>query len=373
MGASIFLIGHDNSLTELQQAPYESEDVLQQLLSEHPSVLGSTSGNDDRLLLIARELAIPDELSGSGRWALDHLFADQSGVPVLVEVKRATDTRSRREVVAQMLDYAANGSAYWPIEQIISAYTTTMGSAERDSESELREFLQGGEPDDFWRQIEANLRAGRLRLVFVADRIPKELRRIVEFLNEQMRPAEVLALELEQFTAPGGIRTLIPRLIGNTAQSQATKSVRKALPPVSESEWFSEFAKRYGQSSGAVARRMVGWLRERGLETGITESQDAVWARLTMSNGKFALPFYLRRSTGKLETALGILEGYPPFAADGARQEVLDRIRSLPGIQISTVKSTGYPAIPLGELDRPEVWSGFAAIAEDIINRLRTS
>ena len=36
-------------------------------------------------------------------------------------------------------------------------------------------------------------------MLFVADRIPAELRRIVEFLNEQMDPAEVLALELRPY------------------------------------------------------------------------------------------------------------------------------------------------------------------------------
>jgi hypothetical protein len=54
----------------------------------------------------------------------------------------------------------------------------------------LAAFLGPQEPDAFWRQVDANLRAGRVRMVFVADRIPPELRRIVEFLNEQMRPAE---------------------------------------------------------------------------------------------------------------------------------------------------------------------------------------
>jgi hypothetical protein len=33
---------------------------------------------------------------------------DEAGVPTLVEVKRSSDTRARREVVARMLDYAAN-------------------------------------------------------------------------------------------------------------------------------------------------------------------------------------------------------------------------------------------------------------------------
>jgi hypothetical protein len=37
-------------------------------------------------------------------------------VPTLVEVKRSGDTRARREVVAQMLEYAANGPVYWKVE-----------------------------------------------------------------------------------------------------------------------------------------------------------------------------------------------------------------------------------------------------------------
>ena len=52
------------------------------------------------------------------RWSLDHLFLDQEGIPTFVECKRSTDTRARREVVAQMLDYAANGLQYWSMERI---------------------------------------------------------------------------------------------------------------------------------------------------------------------------------------------------------------------------------------------------------------
>ena len=39
-------------------------------------------------------------------------------MPTLVEVKRSDDTRIRREVVGQMLDYAANGVVYWPAERL---------------------------------------------------------------------------------------------------------------------------------------------------------------------------------------------------------------------------------------------------------------
>jgi hypothetical protein len=69
-------------------------------------------------LLIAREVPIPDEMDGAARLSLDHLFVDQDSIPTLVECKRSTDTRTRREVVAQMLDYAANATEYLAIESI---------------------------------------------------------------------------------------------------------------------------------------------------------------------------------------------------------------------------------------------------------------
>ncbi|MCO6480232.1 MAG: hypothetical protein J5I94_26570 [Phaeodactylibacter sp.] len=50
---------------------------------------------------------------------MDHLFVDQDAIPTLVEVKRSTDTRIRREVVGQILDYAANAALFWPIERLI--------------------------------------------------------------------------------------------------------------------------------------------------------------------------------------------------------------------------------------------------------------
>jgi hypothetical protein len=77
------------------------------------------------------------------RWSLDHLFLDQDGVPTLVEVKRGTDTRIRREVVGQMLDYAANGVVYWPLETIRASFGNTCAQAKLDPDQALLEFLVG--------------------------------------------------------------------------------------------------------------------------------------------------------------------------------------------------------------------------------------
>jgi len=75
-----------------------SEDLMQSLVARHPELIGDRDGP---FLLIRRGQPIADAADTSGCWSLDHLFVARDGVPFLVELKRAVDTRLRREGRAQ--------------------------------------------------------------------------------------------------------------------------------------------------------------------------------------------------------------------------------------------------------------------------------
>jgi hypothetical protein len=106
----VIFLRQGESFVPMREEPYDAEDLLQALIAAHPQILaGDDRGERSRWALVKRE-------AGVGSWSLDHLFLDQAGVPTLVEVKRSSDTRARREVVAQMLDYAANAAGYWTVE-----------------------------------------------------------------------------------------------------------------------------------------------------------------------------------------------------------------------------------------------------------------
>jgi hypothetical protein len=87
----------------MSEQRYAAEADLQNLLASHPGLL-SADGEPHAWVLVSREFGIASEQDGSDRWSVDHLFLDEAAVPTLVEVKRSTDTRIRREVVGQMLD-----------------------------------------------------------------------------------------------------------------------------------------------------------------------------------------------------------------------------------------------------------------------------
>jgi hypothetical protein len=225
MSDGIFLLQGDE-LVEMRQQPYDSESVLQTLLAKYPSLLAGEQIAERplRWLLVKREAGVPASEGGGGRWSLDHLFVDQDAVPTLVEVKRSDDTRIRREVVGQMLDYAANGVVYWPAERLRSDFLSRCATEQREPENVFRQSLgEDVDPEGFWDAVEQNLRSGRVRLVFVADEIPSELRRVIEFLNERMSPTEVIGIEVRQYVGNGGLKTLVPRVVGQTEQARIQK------------------------------------------------------------------------------------------------------------------------------------------------------
>jgi hypothetical protein len=247
----------------LSETPYNSEDIFQEVLATFPEVLAGGTTTDDgevrKLLLVSREMGVPSDEGGSARWSLDHLFIDERAVPVFVEVKRSSDTRIRREVVGQMLDYAANGISYWPIEDLQRGLTASSGMSPEEA---LRAcFGAGFETDKFWTTVEQNLKEGNVRLVFVADHLPPELVRIIEFLNERMTPTEVLGVEVVQFLGEGQ-QVFVPELVGKTAR--AVKAKGQPGRQWDEASFLDTVSERYGQPTEALFRTMFDHVRERG-------------------------------------------------------------------------------------------------------------
>src|SRR5215207_2107780 len=173
MPGGVYLVQEDGGLVEMTEQAYDSEDLLQGLLAQYPNLLAGDQIDGDeprRWLLVSREVSLASEEEGGGRWSVDHLFLDQDAVPTIVEVKRSTDTRIRREVVGQMLDYAANAVVYWPVETLRAQFEVGREEPEQD----LVDFLEAPEanPEDFWLTAKTNLQAGKVRLIFVGDEIP---------------------------------------------------------------------------------------------------------------------------------------------------------------------------------------------------------
>ena len=221
MTGSIFVLEGDGEVIELKESKFHNEMIFQELIERYPNILAGdqiTPETPRKWIFISREMGVPSEKDGGNQWFLDHLFIDQDSIPTFIEVKRSTDTRIRREVVAQMLDYAANATEYWPVDTIRNMYDEKGTNIFDDLNIDI------DKEDLFWENVHTNLRAGKIRLLFVADEIPLTLRRIIEFLNSQMTETEVLGVEIKQYVSKGDIKTIVPKVIGQTVNSYTVKN-----------------------------------------------------------------------------------------------------------------------------------------------------
>jgi hypothetical protein len=376
MSPSIFLISNESQLTELREGPYPTEDLLQRLLADHPVILAGEDMNSvpRRWLLVTREAAIPDSEGGSGRWSVDHVFLDQEAVPTLVEVKRSTDNRLRREVVGQMLDYAANALAYWPPERLRLLHEARCQAQGIDADDELRAVLgEEMNAQEFWDRAKTNLGAGRLRLVFVADVIPPELRRIVEFLNGQMDPAEVLAIEVRQYVGEG-LRTLVPVVVGQTAEAQRHKSgVATVGEQWNELRFMAALGERDAGALVDVAQSILRWAERQG--TRITWGRGRkdgsfvpVLDHAGVSHTLFAVYSY-----GRVEIYFQHYLARAPFQDEGLRRELLNKLNAIPGVQITIDSLEGRPSIPLSILRESSSLQRFLSAFDWFCDRIRTN
>ena len=331
------------------------EALLQRLLAKFPSLLaGDQMGaGPRRWLLVGREASLPSEEDGAGRWSLDHLFLDQDAVPTLVEVKLRSDTRIRREVVGQMLDYAANAVVYLPVERLQATFEATCQADGLDPTEVLSEVVADvGDPEQFWDQAATNLRAGRVRLVFVADAIPSELMRVVEFLNGQMNPAEVLAIEVKQYVSEEGLRTLVPRVLGLTAEAEQRKGHgARGYRQWNEDSFLQAMAEERGGEERTAASKVMAWAKERGLRFEFGRGQR--WGSFfpVLDRGTDSLAPIAVWTQGTVAVQFIYLSRRPPFDDETMRAEFARRLNEIDGVEIPLEAITGrLPTFPLAVL-----------------------
>jgi hypothetical protein len=344
---SIFLVDGDGALSRMTAGAPPNEDHMQSLVARYPELIGDSDGD---LLLIRREQPIADPQGN--RWSLDHLFVTRKAVPVLVELKRAVDSRLRREVVGQLLDYAANGVAYWKAGTIAEAFLKTCEAQGKVAEDELQSFLGDAGADDFWAQVDANFQAGRIKLVFVADVIPPELARIVEFLNEQMQ-ATVRAVELQWYDGEGKATTLVPRVIGETQRAAAQKSARAALPAVTTDEWIEREITRFGEAAVKGAHAYVRWIEDLGGQAVVAEPlQGSIRAKFVDADGTAVYPLHLWSQGAQVELSFRYLQKRPGLADEAVRQSHYDAFAAVLG-PLSTTSLKGGPGFKAATVAEP--------------------
>ena len=365
MNPGIFLIQDNQELIEMTEQTYESEKLLQTWLAQYPALLvGNQIDAKDpkRFLLIEQECGVPAKEAGADRWSIDHLFIDQDAIPTIVEVKRSSDTRIRREVVGQMLDYAANATEHWRVDHMRERFAANCQRRGVDATRKLKEFLGDNvDPEDFWERANRNLQDRKLRLLFIADVIPTELQRIVEFLNEQMNHTEVLAIEIKQFVGQQGLRSLVPRVIGQTSKAQIVKGTQRRTT-TNEDEFFTNLSQRAPEAA-QVARKILDWAVDKGLPIKWRGSSFVPVVNYGGPSTHNPITVVGGKKNPRVGLKFGRMRNRQKFSVT-QRQELLRLLNEIPGVNLPNDSIEKFPSIPLMTLSQEGSLEKFLAAIE---------
>ncbi|MFQ5423788.1 MAG: hypothetical protein ACE5F9_07390 [Phycisphaerae bacterium] len=228
------LIENDRAI-RLKRLPFGErrfdEEWLQDLLFRHPSLIPVDEIEPvfAPAVPVARELPTP---SGP----LDILYLTPGGYPTLVETKLWRNPEARRQVVAQVIDYATQLSK-WSYEDLIAAVRRTQASS-ADSDP-LVALMEGRE--EAWEQarfvdtVTRNLRQGRMLLLIVGDGIHESVEQMAETLSRTPQLGFSLALvEMGLFEPADRSEPLFvqPRIIARTREVvRAIVQIRGQVEP----------------------------------------------------------------------------------------------------------------------------------------------
>lgn len=347
MAGGVFQIRDDGKLVQFTASPYDTEDDLQTYVEQYHDLLAGDlidAETPRRWVLVGREARLAGDQSGVGRWSIDHVFLDQDAIPTIVEVKRSSDTRIRREVIGQMMEYAAHAVVYWPPEKMRAEFEATCERDGEDPGDRLARLLEASdeasaeaESETFWERAKENLEQGHLRLLFVADHFPAETKRIIEFLNEKMTDVEVLAVEIRQYTGDGW-PILVPRIYGQSEMARQRKSRPKVSRRWDEAVYFETLEAEHPDLV-APTRKVYDWALARGL-TPTWGTGVAVGSMSPRVGSSRVVTFY---TDGNLEHAFVYVKA--PFDDPERRRELVARFAVIPGFEFPIGAETTRPNV----------------------------
>ncbi len=246
-----------------------NEDWLQRYIGSHPEVLPTRDleGMETPLRLIARE-------AGN----IDLLFADKRGLLTVVETKLYKNPELRREVIAQVLEYASNlrdfsvpelckliastkdSQALQPLPALrdfvryLSERVPESGKGEDRAKATLAHYVISGKLNDspslsaeekrFLERLNTMLEDESFRLMIVTEKAPPEFLELLNYTSSiTRRGTQVVGVELS-LEGIGNDRYFVPHLVGT----------------------HSRLSAEYYRSEGTAARLTFEWDMEKYLE-----------------------------------------------------------------------------------------------------------
>ncbi|UYN94368.1 MAG: DUF4268 domain-containing protein [Enhydrobacter sp.] len=186
------------------------EKWLQNFLFSHPTIvpIDQVDPGGREFIPVCRELSLPKD---GGSVFLDVFGFTSSGRPVLIECKLWRNPQARREVVAQILEYAAL-LQQWSYSDLTARVLARLGQGET---TVLFDIVRAAYPEtdeaQFVDTVSRCLTLGDFDLIIAGDGIRSDLHVVADYLKLRSGLAARLALvEFQVWSDPAGTKVVLP-------------------------------------------------------------------------------------------------------------------------------------------------------------------
>lgn len=219
--AEVFSL-HKGELTKVQVEGFHSEDELVALIEKYPEIIpskeivGEETADDFSLhfMVLKRE-------AGVAPGSIDLLLLDNQAIPTVIEAKLHANREIRRTVIGQGLEYVAD-----LVTKTAQDLLEIVGTDSFDL-TPVRDYIDEQEDEEtFMTQLNNNLSQGAIRLIILADELPQETRKVIEFLNSYSN-LMVFGMEVKQIIADNERRIIIVDLVGPSEKDRAQKTTNQ--------------------------------------------------------------------------------------------------------------------------------------------------
>jgi hypothetical protein len=348
------------SMRVIESRRYANESELQNFLLSFPVLIPLDDAEPDALPL----LPIGSEVVVSSGF-IDVLYIDASGMLTLAETKLKKNPEARREVVGQILEYAA-ALGQWSTKDVETRAETFLrcdsclpeykGLSFQEAMAKLstRSTPEAGETtsvEDIRARIAEALRKGQLRLIIAVDDIHEQLRRTITYLNTYST-FQIYLLQLVRFEDQANREVFVPTLFGYAQKANAERP--------KGTRWDQE---RFFEVLPAVKDESIQEI-VRNLYTFTSDCADLTWWGTGASEGSFSFYYTVNEvrvsvftvtTRGHVWVNFGYMSGRVP---DNDLERFRNELNAISGINLGASligqKSHKSPSIPLHLLSKPD-------------------
>lgn len=353
----LLLIGKDNEVEEIIEESRFSDlgiwerQHIEEWIAEHPEILG------EELLTVTTEYDKFDKTNER----LDLLAIDKNGKLVVIELKRDL---ADKFVDLQAIHYAAYCSTL-NLEQVVEIMASYKSRSKEKVETEIEEFLENIEFEDFDNQP---------RIMLVANDFREATLAAVLWLRNN--GLDITCIKLQPYKVGGKIAVkpdiIIPLPEAKDYMVQKEEKEKK----VSSKQWDEKsFNDKLRENSSPqevkIAEKILRWAESKvdWIYWGEGKKFGAfvpILKHLEKDHQLFAV-----RTNAAIEIYFQHYKNKKPFDSEDKRKQLQSKLNSIPGVDIQDYAITKRPTISISVLKRDDNLKKFLEIFEWVIKEIK--